>query len=72
VAGTVNRGSGGGGSYGTPSLSGAGGSGIVIISYTSATAQFTGGTITTSGGNQIHTFTGSGSLVGIPSAYSVN
>jgi|688.fasta_scaffold2226262_1 hypothetical protein len=49
----------------------AGGTGIVIISYASATALFTGGTVTTSGGNQIHTFTGDGSLVGL-SGYSVN
>jgi hypothetical protein len=34
--------------------------------------NFTGGTITTSGGYQIHTFTGSGSLVGIPDVYSIN
>ena len=62
-----------GGGGGTPNGE-AGGSGIVIISYTSATALFTGGTITnpSPGANQIHTFTGDGSLVGIPSTYSVN
>jgi hypothetical protein len=43
-------------------LEAAGGSGIVIISYTSATPKFVGGTLTTSGGNQIHTFTSSGTL----------
>jgi hypothetical protein len=58
--GTANRGGGGGGANG--GSSGAGGSGIVIISYTSATPKFVGGTITTSGGKQIHTFTSSGTL----------
>jgi len=58
---TVNTGGGGGGG-GQDSLGGAGGSGIVIISYTSATPKFVGGTITTSGGKQIHTFTSSGTL----------
>jgi hypothetical protein len=42
--------------------SGAGGSGVVIISYPGA-QQYTGGTVTSSGGNTIHTFTSSGSLV---------
>jgi len=60
--GTANLGGGGGGSVGTSSTGGSGGSGIVIISYTSATPKFVGGTLTTSGGNQIHTFTSSGSL----------
>jgi hypothetical protein len=40
----------------------AGGSGVVIISYTSATQLFGGGTVTQSGGNFIHTFTSSGAL----------
>ena len=64
VAGTTNRGGGGGGSgyLGISPYSAAGGSGIVIISYTSATPKFVGGTLTTSGGNQIHTFTSSGTL----------
>jgi len=60
TAGTANTGGGGGGSGGAGS--GAGGSGIVIISYASATPKFVGGTLTTSGGNQIHTFTSSGTL----------
>ena len=55
TSGTANLGGGGG-------AGGSGGSGIVIISYTSATPKFIGGTITTSGGNQIHTFTSSGTL----------
>ena len=40
---------------------GAGGSGVVIISY-SGSQIFTGGTVTSSGGNTIHTFTSSGTL----------
>jgi hypothetical protein len=38
----------------------AGGSGIVIARYSGTTQLATGGTITTSGGNTIHTFTNSG------------
>jgi hypothetical protein len=53
--GTANTGGGGGGG-GTPG--GNGGSGIVIISYV-GTQRGTGGTVTTSGGNTIHTFTSS-------------
>jgi len=60
-AGTANTGGGGGGG-GNGDTGGAGGSGVVIISYTSATPKFVGGTLTTSGGNQIHTFTSSGTL----------
>ena len=63
--GTANTGGGGGGATGWSAATrtgGAGGSGIVIISYTSATPKFVGGTLTTSGGNQIHTFTSSGTL----------
>jgi hypothetical protein len=62
TAGTANTGGGGGGCGATSGIGGQGGSGIVIISYTSATPKFVGGTITTSGGNQIHTFTSSGTL----------
>jgi hypothetical protein len=63
--GTANTGGGGGGGGGDFPMNyrgGTGGSGIVIISYTSATPKFVGGTLTTSGGNQIHTFTSSGTL----------
>jgi hypothetical protein len=60
-AGTANLGGGAGGG-GNGKDGAAGGSGIVIISYTSATPKFVGGTLTTSGGNQIHTFTSSGTL----------
>ena len=65
VAGTTNLGGGGGGGSGNgggAGTGGAGGSGVVIISYASATPKFVGGTLTTSGGNQIHTFTSSGTL----------
>jgi hypothetical protein len=67
TAGTANLGGGGGGAggidpAGSVRAGGNGGSGIVIISYTSATPKFVGGTLTTSGGNQIHTFTSSGTL----------
>lgn len=60
TAGTVNTGGGGGGGdrSGT-SLGGAGGSGIVIISYLGS-QRGTGGGISSSGGYTIHTFTASG------------
>lgn len=60
TAGTANTGGGGGGGFSTgSSAGGAGGSGIVIISYVGA-QRGTGGTVTTSGGSTIHTFTSSG------------
>ena len=67
-AGTTNTGSGGGGgatnSAGSSfTASGNGGSGVVIISYTSPTQLFGGGIVTFVGGNWIHTFTTSGTLV---------
>jgi hypothetical protein len=55
----VVAGGGGGAGYPTPSSSGTGGSGIVIVSYPGA-QRGTGGTVTYSGGNTIHTFTESG------------
>lgn len=57
TAGTANRGGGGGG--GVSTLAGAGGSGIAIISYAGA-QRGTGGTVTSVGGNTIHTFLTSG------------
>lgn len=60
TAGTANTGGGGGGSY--TGAGGAGGSGIVILRYTTGTIVATGGTITTSGSDTIHTFTGSGTF----------
>jgi hypothetical protein len=69
-AGTTNLGGGGGGGGGPGGKDG--GSGVVIISY-AGTPKFTGGTITQSGGNTIHTFTSSGTLgVGIAADYSPN
>ena len=60
-AGTANTGGGGGGGGGTP---GAGGSGIVIVRYLTADYEDgSGGTITTSGGYTIHTFTSSSTFV---------
>jgi hypothetical protein len=61
TAGTANTGGGGGGGGHNNSISGAGGSGIVIISYLGS-QRGTGGTVTTSGGYTIHTFTSSGTF----------
>jgi hypothetical protein len=62
TAGTVNTGGGGGGASSGQGSS-LGGSGVVIISYTSPTQLFGGGIVTFVGGNWIHTFTTSGILV---------
>lgn len=59
-AGTANTG--GGGGCGRDSTSGAGGSGVVIIRYLGA-QRGTGGTVTSSGGYTIHTFTSSGTFI---------
>jgi hypothetical protein len=56
-AGSVNTGGGGGGG----SVSGAGGSGLVVIRYLGA-QRGSGGTVTSSGGYTIHTFTSSGTF----------
>lgn len=58
-SGAPNSGGGGGGAYYLASTSGAGASGIVVISY-QGPQRGSGGTITTSGGYTIHTFTSSG------------
>ena len=66
AGGTNTGGGGGGGSNGTASgdlWGGAGGSGIVIIQYLSGVQRATGGTVTQSGGYQIHKFTSSGTFV---------
>ena len=60
TAGATNRGGGGGGASNSQQGT-AGGSGIVVIRYLGA-QRGTGGTITSSGGYTIHTFTGSGSF----------
>jgi len=58
--GTTNLGGGGGGA-GNGSSGGSGGSGIVIIRYLGS-QKGTGGTVTSSGGYTIHTFTSSGTF----------
>jgi len=64
VSGIANLGGGGGGGADVSTFNGAGGgSGVVIVSYASPTQLFGGGTVTYSGGNWIHTFTTSGTLV---------
>jgi len=68
TSGSANTGGGGGGSGYTASAGtgGNGGSGIVIISYAGA-QQFGGGIVTSVGGNTIHTFNTSGTLVPLSS-----
>lgn len=61
TAGTANTGGGGGGG-GEGKAAGAGGSGVVIIRYAGA-QRGTGGTVTSSGGYTIHTFTASGTFI---------
>lgn len=63
VAGTANTGGGGGGGGSTDGLSmdgAAGGSGIAVISYTTGSMIATGGTITYTATNTVHTFTEDG------------
>lgn len=58
-SGTANRGGGGGGAYhasGGFDNGGAGGSGVVMIRYKTGVITATGGTITTVGGDTLHTF----------------
>jgi hypothetical protein len=71
--GAANTGGGGGGAGGTGSgqteaNGGNGGSGVVIIAYPTGAITATGGTVTTVGGNTIHTFDSSGTftVVSIP------
>ena len=59
--GGTNTGGGGGGGTHSASVGGNGGSGIVIVRYYGS-QQATGGTITSSGGYTIHTFTSSGTF----------
>lgn len=61
TAGTANTGGGGGGG-GDNNNGASGGSGVVIISYPTGSMTATGGTVTTSGGNTIHTFTADGTF----------
>ena len=60
TSGTANTGGGGGGTSG--GTSGSGGSGVVVISYLGP-QRGTGGTVTSSGGYTIHTFTTSGTYI---------
>lgn len=65
TSGATNTGGGGGGGGRLSAQyapGGTGGSGIVVISYPGSQV-FTGGTVTTSGGNTIHTFTTSAALL---------
>ena len=61
AAGAQYLGNGGGGAYGS-GAAGSGGSGIAIISY-AGSQRGVGGTVTTSGGYTIHTFTSSGTYI---------
>lgn len=63
TAGTANTGGGGGGASdndANSSSGGVGGTGIVILSYVTGAMYATGGIVTYSGGNTIHTFKSSG------------
>jgi hypothetical protein len=64
--GGANSGGGGGGGTHAYSVGGNGGSGIVIVRY-AGSQKATGGTITSSGGYTIHTFTSSGTFT--PTSY---
>jgi hypothetical protein len=67
-ANATGIGSGGGGGGTAASATGGNGSaGIVVIAYLGSTVLATGGTITMSGGNVIHTFTSSGIFAPIAS-----
>jgi hypothetical protein len=61
TSGAANTGGGGGGTYLAGAGTAGGGSGIVIIRY-SGPQRATGGTVTSSGGFTIHTFTSSGTF----------
>jgi hypothetical protein len=65
VAGTPNTGGGGGGQGHSSGAAATGGSGIVIVRYPGA-QRATGGTVTSSGGYTIHTFTTVGSTTFTP------
>ena len=64
TAGTANTGGGAVELWKLPA-SGAGGSGVVIISYAGSTQLMAGGVVTIAGGNVIHTFTSTGYLAPI-------
>lgn len=60
--GTANTGGGGGGAGNGTDAGGNGGSGKVVITYPTGSITATGGTITTSGSDTIHTFNSSGTF----------
>lgn len=64
ASGAANTGNGGdaGHTVGAGTPAGSGGSGIVVIRYASTSLSATGGTVTTGGGDVIHTFTSSGTF----------
>lgn len=62
VAGTDGLGGGGGGGHSGVQAGADGGDGVVAFSYVTGTVNATGGTVTTSGGRTIHTFTTSGTF----------
>ena len=64
-------GAGGGSIAGTNGSGSAGGSGIVIVRYLGSQIA-TGGTITSSGGYTIHSFTGSGTFTANVTSFVVN
>jgi hypothetical protein len=74
IAGTANTGGGGGGATGNNSggTGASGGSGVVIVRYPTGTVTATGGTITTSGSDTIHTFTSSGTFYVTASATGIS
>lgn len=77
VAGTANTGGGGGGAS-SGAAGKAGGSGIVVISVPTRTIVATGGAKVTIGGNDVYTFTSSGTFTiiniaaGTPSVFTLN
>lgn len=62
----VDETGGGGGSGGANAVGGRGGNGVVIISYPTGSLTATGGTVTTSGGNTIHTFSWAAPVPPVP------
>jgi hypothetical protein len=71
TAGSTNTGGGGGGNRSGGAGGANGGSGIVIIRY-SGSQGATGGTVTTSGANTIHTFTGDGTFTSNAVTFLIN
>jgi RHS repeat-associated protein len=75
TAGAANTGNGGRGGGSGATNGGAGGSGVVIISYATdgsdgVSPSSTGGTVTTIGGQTIHTFIGSGAFTVVAATFT--